>query len=277
MIKNTLFEMIKNKCVKPVKSAELILAEGEACAIKHRCILTLTRLFILLIALNDSFAQASAPLLADDTSQKKADVEKEKNWTPNAVKFDWVQLTSGEWLKGEIKSMYNENLEFDSDKLNLLTIDMDDVSYLQSYAPIFVNIENQGSVKGILNISGEKVEVTDGDKAQQFKTIEIISFAPGGESEADLWGIKFTLGFDVKKGNTDQIDYTSKLSAKRRTEDSILIFDYIGNISKTDAISGQLEETINNHRINFNFDKYVNRHFFTDLYLVNISQMNFKI
>lgn len=269
--------MIKNKCVKPVKSAELILAEGEACAIKHRCILTLTRLFILLIALNDSFAQASAPLLADDTSQKKADVEKEKNWTPNAVKFDWVQLTSGEWLKGEIKSMYNENLEFDSDKLNLLTIDMDDVSYLQSYAPIFVNIENQGSVKGILNISGEKVEVTDGDKAQQFKTIEIISFAPGGESEADLWGIKFTLGFDVKKGNTDQIDYTSKLSAKRRTEDSILIFDYIGNISKTDAISGQLEETINNHRINFNFDKYVNRHFFTDLYLVNISQMNFKI
>lgn len=50
-------------------------------------------------------------------------------WKPIVAEFDWVQLTSGEWLKGEIKSMYNESVEFDSDKLNLLRIDLQDVKY----------------------------------------------------------------------------------------------------------------------------------------------------
>ena len=29
-----------------------------------------------------------------------------KTWIPSAVKFDWVQLTSNEWLKGEIKGSW---------------------------------------------------------------------------------------------------------------------------------------------------------------------------
>jgi len=56
-----------------------------------------------------------------------------KAWKPQAIKYDWLQLTSGEWLEGELKSMYNTIFEFDSDKLNLLLIDWEDVEYLQSY------------------------------------------------------------------------------------------------------------------------------------------------
>jgi len=188
--------------------------------------------------------------------------EEEKNWTPSATEFDWVQLSSGEWLKGEIKSMYNEKLEFDSDKLNLLTIKMEDVRYLQSFLPILLNIENLGAIKGKLNISEDSVTVTNGENVRTFDIIEIISFAPGGESESDLWSLKFTLGLDARQGNTSQIDYSSKFSAKRRTAESNFFVDYIGNISKTDAVSGELEETINNHRVNFNLDRYVTRYFF---------------
>ncbi len=188
--------------------------------------------------------------------------EQEKRWTPSATEFDWVQLTSGEWLKGEIKSMYSETLEFDSDKLDLLSIDMDDVRYLQSFLPILINIENTGSVKGVLNISEGQVSVVNSDQVRKFDSIEIISFAPGGESESDYWWVKFTLGADLRKGNTSQVDFTSKLSAKRRTAASNFFIDYIGNISKTDALSDKLEETINNHRINFNLDRYVTRYFF---------------
>ena len=39
---------------------------------------------------------------------------------PMPDKFDWVQLKSGEWLKGEIKVMYEDSLEFDSEELELL-------------------------------------------------------------------------------------------------------------------------------------------------------------
>ena len=38
--------------------------------------------------------------------------------------FDWIQLTSGEWLKGELKVLYNYKLEFDSDELDLLTFEL---------------------------------------------------------------------------------------------------------------------------------------------------------
>ena len=37
--------------------------------------------------------------------------------------FDWVQLTSDEWLKGELVSLYEGTLEFDSDHLGVLEID----------------------------------------------------------------------------------------------------------------------------------------------------------
>ena len=47
--------------------------------------------------------------------------------------FDWIELTSGEWLKGEIKSMQNDKLEFDSDKLGLLTLDWEDVRQVRAH------------------------------------------------------------------------------------------------------------------------------------------------
>jgi len=196
------------------------------------------------------------------TTETSASDKEEVKWTPSATEFDWVQLTSGEWLKGEIKSMYSEDLEFDSDKLGLLSIDMDDVRYLQSFQTLLVNIENNGEVKGVLKIAESEVTLTDENQKKIFNTFELVSFAPGGETEADLWWVKFTLGFDIKDGNTSQIDFSSKLSAKRRTGKSRFIVDYIGNISKTDAVSGKLVETINNHRANFNLDKYVTRYFF---------------
>jgi len=237
----------------------------------------LISLFFLIAILNNAFVLAEEAIsennvevqgisdeaVGDEKSQESLkQTAEEKNWTPSATEFDWVQLTSGEWLKGEIKSMYSEKLEFDSDKLGLLTIDMDDVRYLQSFIPVSINVENLGSIKGVLNISEGKVSVTNDEKVRNYETIEIISFVPGGENESDLWWLKFTLGFDVRKGNTNQVDYTSKLSAKRRAAESNFFVDYIGNISRTDAVTGDIEETINNHRVNFNLDKYVTRYFF---------------
>ena len=38
------------------------------------------------------------------------------DWRPESEyegSFDWIQMTSGEWVKGEITSMYDESLEFD--------------------------------------------------------------------------------------------------------------------------------------------------------------------
>ncbi|RKZ66256.1 MAG: hypothetical protein DRQ44_06955, partial [Gammaproteobacteria bacterium] len=152
----------------------------------------------------------------DDEAKAAADEASSKPWLPAAKEFDWVQLTSGEWLKGEIKSMYNDSLEFDSDKLDLLEIDWEDVKYLKSYRPSNINIENSEPLTGSLQISGDKVTITNGEDVREFKRHDLISLTPAGDREVDLWSLKFTLGLNVRSGNTDQVDYNSKFNAKRR-------------------------------------------------------------
>ena len=47
--------------------------------------------------------------------------EEESTWTPpTSEEWDWLHLNSGEWLKGEIKSMHDRKIRFDSDELDEL-------------------------------------------------------------------------------------------------------------------------------------------------------------
>jgi hypothetical protein len=74
------------------------------------------------------------PVLAD---------EDKKDWQPTPPmpeKFDWIQLTSDEWLKGEIIAMYDDKLEFDSDELDLLEFDMEDVRQIRSAQTVHIGL-----------------------------------------------------------------------------------------------------------------------------------------
>ena len=210
----------------------------------------------------DADATASQADDQTDTSETAEDKASSKPWLPAAKEFDWIQLTSGEWLKGEIKSMYNDSLEFDSDKLDLLNIDWEDVKYLKSYRPSNVNIEYQQPLTGSLQISGDTVTISDGENVKEFERNDLISLTPHGDSEIDLWAIKFSLGLNVRSGNTEQIDYTAKLNTRRRTARTRFILDYIGNISKTDNADSVLVETVNNHRVTASHNIYATRYFF---------------
>ena len=183
-------------------------------------------------------------------------------WIPSAVEYDWVQLTSEEWLKGEIKGMYKDSLEFDSDKLDLLKIDWEDVRILRSYRPSSVNIEGRGAYFGILEVTEDRVTITSDGQHETFDRSRLISFAPGGESEWDFWSAKAVLGLDLRAGNTDQVDYTARLSLRRRAPLTRFVLDYIGNLSKTGSKDTDFVETVNNHRITSNFDYYKDRYFF---------------
>ena len=101
-------------------------------------------LFSLLVHAEESSDVDSAEAKAKDAEESQAIIEQVKaasetgstketrEWIPSAEKYDWIQLTSNEWLKGEIKGMYKDSLEFDSDKLDLLEIDWDDGNGFQA-------------------------------------------------------------------------------------------------------------------------------------------------
>ena len=230
--------------------------------------------FSFLVHAEQATGVDSAEAKAKDAEESQAIIEQvksvskqepgdtDKTWIPSAVKFDWIQLTSNEWLKGEIKGMYKDSLEFDSDKLDLLDIDWADVKILRTHKANNVNIEGNGATSGIMEVTGDSVEIINDYENKTYHRSDIISFAPGGKKERDLWAIKATLSIDLKQGNTDQIDYTAKVNIKRRGSTSRFLLDYIGNISKTNGGDGSLVETINNHRLNASYDYYKTRYFF---------------
>lgn len=212
----------------------------------------------LLIFNGSTHAQETINVPTEEANKEY--IEKTFQWEtskPTVLDFDWVQLVSGEWLKGEIKGLYKDSLEFDSDKLDLLTLDWEDVRYVETHIPGSANIEGIGTVYGFFEINQNNIIVTNGDDVKEYDRSSLVSFITGGEEESDYWSAKITLGLIVRSGNTDQVDYNAKANVKRQTSFSRIIADYIGNISNTQDV-----ETINNHRLSATHDIFKTRHFF---------------
>jgi len=183
--------------------------------------------------------------------------EKWEDLSPTPVKYDWVKTKSGEWFKGKIEALFNNKLEFDSDEIGLYVFDFDDVVEIKSYNIINVNIENLAEFPGILRLKKNRVRIIQGNNSYEFQKRDIVSFAPNGERERNFWSGKATIGLDVRRGNTEQADFSAKVNLQRRTATSRLTLDYLGRISSKESV-----ETANDHRINQKYDRYLSRNFF---------------
>lgn len=203
------------------------------------------------------------------TTEPQQDTEHQKNWvppTPVPEKYDWVQLTSGEWLKGEIKSFYEKNLEFDSEKLKLLDIKWKDVKQIRSPRYFSVRFEGPVIVVGILQVEGDKVFVTFEKEKWEFKRSQLIAFAPGRPKERNYWSGNVSLGVNYSSGNTDQAQFAATANVKRQTPSNRFVLNYLGNYTETENT-----QTVNNHRLDGHFDilktrKYFYRPVFAEYY-----------
>ena len=182
------------------------------------------------------------------------------SWVPPSalpVKFDWIQLTSGEWLKGDLKVLYNFKLEFDSDELDLLELDWEDVKQVRGHQLHSVRFEGPVTVVGILKVIDDKVFITTEEKVLEFDRSRLISIAHGKPEETGYWSSKISLGLDVRKGNSDQLNYSTSAYAKRRTSASRFHIDYLGIFNKTEGV-----ETANSQRISSYYDIFKTRKFY---------------
>ena len=213
--------------------------------------------FLLLFVTSTQAGDTAGNALSDPVKENTGDLSRWESARPAATKADWVQLTSGEWLKGEVKGFYNSTLNFDSDKLDLQNIDWEDVKYLKTHIPGTAHIEGYGKVYGYFEITPEELIVSNNGRTQIYDRSLLVSFITGGEEEIDYWSAKLTFGLNLRSGNTDQVDYTAKAKIKRETSFSRYIMDYIGNISSTSG-----EETSNNHRVTGSYDIFITRRFF---------------
>ncbi len=166
---------------------------------------------------------------------------------------DWLQLKSNELLRGEIKALYDDELEFDSDELDTVMIDWDDIKLLQSAGIVSIGFTDLSTRTGKLLIENGR-SYLDG---VEFNPAEIMTIIAGDQEEANYWSAKISLGANIRSGNTDQIDYSARAKTTRRTTESRFNADYLGNYTKNDG-----ESTVNNHRVNSNFDWFISKQFY---------------
>ncbi len=173
------------------------------------------------------------------------------NWLPPNDSYDWVQLKSGEWLKGELKAMQESELEFDSKELDGLTFDWTDIRQLRCPRTIDVLAVDGTTVSGPITVTPQQV-VVGGASPRSFPRDQIQSLTPGGSKERNHWSGKVSLGLSLRSGNTEQIDYNGRAHIQRRTPATRLSLDYVGNVSSVDGT-----ENANNHRVNAEWDQWV--------------------
>lgn len=175
--------------------------------------------------------------------------------SPTPEDFDWVRLPSDEWLKGEVKAMYDDELEFESDELDTVMLDWEDIKELRTSEVLQVRATGNRIATGRVVLQGGELEVVGAGAT--FPQGEIISITAGEPKELNFWTLKLSAGATLREGNATQRDFYSRANAMRRTVKDRVRLEYLGNYSKTEEV-----ETINNHRANFAWDRFLTDRFF---------------
>jgi putative salt-induced outer membrane protein YdiY len=205
------------------------------------------------ISTNVVLSTNAAPGVRDLAASRTNSALPDLSWVPPADRFDWIQLDTGEWLKGKIKAMQRRKLEFDSEKMDIVTFDWKDVRQVRSPRVIDVLFVDGKQVSGPVTISPKEVTV-GGAEPLTVPRNELESLTPGGSHEGSYWSGKASVGLTLRAGNTESVDYTTQAQFQRRNPTTRFTLDYIGNFSSVNN-----QENANNHRVNTEFDLWLSR------------------
>lgn len=171
--------------------------------------------------------------------------------TPPEDGYDWIQLTSGEWLRGELDNLFEDEVEFDSDILDDLVLDWEDVARIYSPRLFGVNIVGREPVSGLVSIDETNIRITIAGQEYTYPREQLVSLTISAEHEMDRWSGEFSVGANIRRGNSDIVEYNNIANLERRTPLSRLVLDFISNYNKTEGL-----EVSNNHRISGTYDRF---------------------
>jgi len=198
----------------------------------------------------------------------------ETTWSPplpDAEEHEWIKLTSGEWLRGEIKSMRDEALEFDSEELDLLKLDWDDIAEIRSPRSLQYVFEDRRTATGPATMRDGIVKVRVGGEVLEFQAAQAVSIVEGASKEWDHWSLKASVGVVSRSGNTNQLDYNALVLLRREGGTTRFDTNYAGNLGTV-----QDEESVNNHVVNLRLDAFVTRRLFVTPAWIELYTDKFK-
>lgn len=199
-----------------------------------------------------------------------ANTTKSSDWKPPGVGndgSDWVQLKSGEWLRGELKYIQNKEVEFDSDEMEMQTLKLKDVSKVYTAHRVYTQFVGQQPVLGQVIISNQIVTVK-GDEAFALDRELLMGITPsGGKTGIRDWSGNVSFSMSMQSGNHHQATYSTMAELARRTPATTFLLDYLGNYSQASGV-----ESANNNRVNAIYDVRLNHDWFLRLAQVEYYQ-----
>lgn len=169
---------------------------------------------------------------------------------------DWVELTSGEWLKGTIKGIRGRVVDFKSDKLSNVELKMKDIREIRSASVNTFVFRHRKVVIGIGRITEDTVEIKTATGEESFPRSDFVSMVIGDRDEWKLWTGSFSLGISITTGNTDQSTGNAQASLSRRGAFLRIQSDYYGHFSQTEGVSSVDNQQVIAQSDLFIYDKF---------------------
>lgn len=163
----------------------------------------------------------------------------------------WIELTSGEWLKGTISALYDSVVYFDSEHFGTIHIDLSKVKQISGHGEFEITLQDQLPLNGNLLINEDRVVVTAGSQEFEFYRGDLISITPSAERERDRWSGNVGVGLSMRRGNSDISEVDLAVGAIRRTRLSRLTTDYLAQVNETEG-----ERVADSHRLNMDYDRF---------------------
>ena len=211
--------------------------------------------------LETNLVSVPAPIVvATNNPKSAAPASTNLTWVPPVVGHDgadWIQLKSGEWLRGELKYIQNKEVLFDSDELDEQTLKLKDVRQMYPIHRMYTQFEDAEPVYGNVVISNDVVIVSGPEATSQPREL-LTGITPGGGKVGRRnWMGKASVGVSMQSGNNSQTTVNTSAELARRTPNTRLLLDYLGNYSQANGV-----ENANNNRVNLIYDIRLNRNWF---------------
>ena len=132
-----------------------------------------------------------------------------------------------------------------------------DVRQVYTTHRVYTQFEGQEPAYGTAVISNDVVLV-NGPQPLSRPLDELIGITPsGGRTGIRNWSGNASVGISLQSGNNSQTTVTSSAELARRTPNTTLLLNYLGNYSQVNNV-----ESANNDRVNATYDIRLNRDWF---------------
>jgi putative salt-induced outer membrane protein YdiY len=178
------------------------------------------------------------------------------SWVPPEDSFDWIQLKSGEWLKGKLKALQDRELQFDSEEMDYQDFEWEKIRQLRTARPVQIRLTSGEVVSGRAMVTPTEAWLME-DPSRKWPRGQLQSVTPAGSRERSYWSGDVSIGLTKRSGNVEQMDYNSYAHLQRRNPGTRVLLDYIANYS-----SARDEVNADNWRLSARLDTWLTDRFF---------------